>query len=130
MTFNDVQAYMNYVRSINPKIVDLSQIEFKDTTILTTLQSENEKGYSGEVYEAPITAPDVREVSYDYDPTLLYEITCDEDGKILSFSFFEKGKNTPVRLNGRNAEKPFFEFMGALGKSIKTPAKVTNIFGR
>ena len=50
MILNNLDVYLKYAKEVNPRIIDLFDVEFKKGAKVTTLQSFNEKGYTGDVY--------------------------------------------------------------------------------
>ena len=100
-------------------IKDLADVKFVRPTsisVVSKLGQRTNEAYSGAIYKAPITAPEVPEDrTQDIDYTKGYEITPDDDGNILSFAYnVDPNTNEKIVLKGVEAENKFFQYFGAL----------------
>ena len=130
MILNNLDAYLKYAKEVNPRIINFFDVEFKNRAKVTTLQSFNEKGYTGDIYEAPITAPEITPVeNINFDLDAPYAIKCDNEANILSFSYFNKGEDRPVMLYGEEARTPFIMFVGAM-RNKRNVGKVSDLSGK
>ena len=131
LSFNDINDFQEFIKAKKTINYDLANLEFKRGAIFTELGNKSNKAYNGDLYKAPTTAPKYSKmISYDFDLNQPYEIQTNEDGVVLSFSFFEKGKETPTILKGLNARTPLYQFLGALSVINLKHAEIINLSGR